>query len=224
MGLKPIIFLILATVPHMMAVDEDVCNFSNGDYKTLRFSDGKIFLFKGQKYYSFLPGELKNAQFGTIKDISPYDSSPIDQCFINNGKVFYVRGNEAVIYDDGRVTRIDWNKYKSSVSHLIIRRNGQITGFFAPPVSPRFGLGQSNSMSNNLNIMAYGGGSLSTFNVNGIYGIKYNGYNIPAEFNAFMVNPDNSITFFENDKYCNVTKNSLQQNFDWKDVKTLFGC
>jgi len=218
--------------------DDDICgDFHRGNYKTMRFGDGKIFLFKGNRYYSFFPGNIRNKQSGFIREIFQNTDDSIDHCFIFNGKVYYVKGDNTVIYEnsDSNPQRESWQNIHSKVPHMTMKRNGHTLGFFVPPKGNYGGSGQSFSQANDLSLIAYGGGSFSTASVNGVNVINYNGYNIPDHFNAFMVNyEDDSITFFDRERYTVVKRqnnnwvfingNDKSNRFEWKNVKQYFGC
>ena len=217
----------LITIQYSMA--DNICNqLVTGDYKTVRLLDGKIRLIYGDKYYTFKEGGIKSAQIKNISELYPYNSTPIDQTFVNNQQIYYIRGNQAVVYSNSGDTP---NAYvwrltdpSAQLPRLIIKRKGEITGLFVAPQSSNSGIGQSMSSSNDIQVLAYGSSSsVSISNINGFSKITYNGWRIPVQFNAFLSNSDNSLTFFNGDMYCVVTKNS-NSDFNWKEVKTLFGC
>jgi len=204
--------------------EDDVCNFESGDYKTVRLEDGRISLFKKDKYYTFSEGDIRHAEVNPITDIYPHSDTPIEECFVTNGNIYYLRGNDAVVYK-GQIPQVfHWQQLEASINHLIIRKNGQEIGFFVPPKTSSNGFSRSISRSNDMEIVSFGGGSISTSSINGDYRIRYNGWNVPIYFNAYVANKDNTLTFFYNHKYCVVRKNSKKRNFEWKDVSALFGC
>jgi len=222
-----LVFLIVGAVNQIMAIEDDICHFEKGDYKTVRLADGRISLFKNDKFYTFREGDIRNAEINTIADIYPHTLEPIDECFMTNGKIYYLRGDNAVVYkSDNNPSVIDWRQLETSIDHVIIKEKGLEIGFFVPPKTSNNGNSRSSSRSNNIEIISYGGGSVSTSSVNGNYKIQYNGWNIPIDFNAYIVNEDNSLTFFNDDKYCVVRKTIRRRNYDfeWRDVSTLFGC
>lgn len=209
-------------------------DFSSGNYKTMKFGDGQIFLSENNKYYLFGQGDARNAQEKKLKETLPI--SKVDQCFIQNRQIFYLSGDKLIVQQGNDDTKeFSWKASRSKIHHLEILKNGQMRGFFAPSVS-NGGWGQSYSMMNDLEIIGFGGGSISTNQINDDLSISYNGYTIPEEFNAYLINNDGSITFFNGDKYAvsrkshnhffwffNGNTNSNSQ-LEWKPVSEYFGC
>lgn len=204
---------------------EEICDkLDSGDYKTVRLLDDSIQLIVDDKVYTFKEGDIANAKTSDLSHIYPYDETPVDQCFVNNGKVYYIRNKMAVEYDGKTYKSFRWSPSDGKIPSLTIKQSGQLLGFFVPPTSQGTGFGQSMTQSNNIQVMAYGGASsVSMSSFNGNFKLNYNGYILPLKFNAFIDNPDGSLTFFDGPQYLVVFKNSnLKQN--WKDVDQLFGC
>ena len=209
-----------------ISMAKEICDqIDSGDYKTVRLPDDSIQLIADDKVYTFKEGDIGNAKITDVSRIYPYDKSPIDECFVNNGDVYYIRKKKAMVYDDQTYkSTFAWSPSSGKVPSLTIKQNGETLGFFVPPISQNTGFGQSMSQSNNIQVMAYGGASsVSMTSVNGKFKLFYNGWNLPLKFNAFIDNPDGSLTFFDGDQYLVVNKNSnIKQN--WKNVDQLFGC
>lgn len=222
------VFLIIQVMGNPCDVD-----FSSANYKTMRFGDGRIFLGENDKYYLFQQGHVRNYQENKLKETLRI--SKVDQCFIQNRQIFYLSGDKLIVQqENGETKEFSWKKSRPRIHHLEILKSGQMTGFFAPLSNG--GWGQSYSMMNDLQIIGFGGGSISTNQINNNLFINYNGYTIPEEFNAYLINNDGSITFFNGDKYAvsrkthnnffwffNGNTNSNNQ-LEWKPVNQYFGC
>ncbi|XP_054164028.1 uncharacterized protein LOC128961782 [Oppia nitens] len=204
-----------------------VCSqLQSGNYKTVRLQDSKIRLFFGDNYYTFTLGDIRSLQTNQISDLFPYDLSPIQECFENNGKTYYIRQNRLIEYNGANIGQSrSWNPNQPTISCVAIRINGYTVGFFVPPNSYNSMSGQSMSSANNIQVIAYGSSSsVSMSNYNGNQRLIYNGWQIPTQFNAFVANSDQSLTFFNGNKYCIVYKNDNSNGFVWRDVTALFGC
>ena len=223
--LKCFLILILIWIRVGNGMAANVCDqIDSGNYKTVRLSNGNIQLISGENSYTFSEGNIKNAKIDSISKLSPNDLSPITECFANNGKIYYIRQNKAIVYDGQSVSSFTWNPTSTNISRLIIARNGKTTGFLVPPTSQNTGSGESMSSTNDVSVMAYGSGSsVSISSVNGNMQIVYNGWSVPNQFNAFLANTDNSLTFFNGNKYC-VAKHNSESQCLWNDVNKYFGC
>jgi len=227
-------FQLLSAALHTMADNDtnqsthwsDICDqIKDGNYKTVRLPDSRIQLFCGQKSYTFKVGDIRAAQMNAISNLYPFTSTPITQCFQYNERVYYIRDNQLIQYNGLTVSSSQWNQNKPSIPCVIIKRSEQTIGFFVTPNSCPYSSAQSMSSTNDIQVMAYGSGSsVSMSGINNNYRLTYNSIHIPIQFNAFIANCDDSYTFFDGNRYCVVTTSDNSYEFNWKDVKTLFGC
>lgn len=216
--------IILTFLSLFTLVTTDQCDLKSGNYKLLKFSDGKLFFFQDKHYYLVERGKkLTEADYGDLTDIYPNTNTPIDECFIQNGNVFYIRGDESTVYVDNEPQTISWSKLKPYVAHVEIYINGENSGFFAPPKSNPYSSGYSQSVSGSTAIISYGGGGISLISTPRYRRIAYSGWSVPPHFNAYFVENENTVYFFDGSEYTVVTRNSNRKLL-WKNATTFFNC
>ncbi|CAG2114786.1 unnamed protein product, partial [Medioppia subpectinata] len=158
--IKPSLLVVTAVMANQTTNWSDICNqIQSGNYKTVRLTDSRMQLFCGQQSYTFTIGDIRSAQITQISNLYPFDLSPIDECFENNGKVYYIRNNELIQYNGLDVNSYHWNQNQPSIPCLIIKKNGQTIGFFVPNNSCSYSSGQSMSTTNDIQVIAYGSAS-----------------------------------------------------------------
>lgn len=68
--------------------------------------DGKVYFFKGKKYWRVNPADIKRDNLPYRKDISDWDGIPddLDAAFEMNGETYFVKGDDLFRFNDDKFT------------------------------------------------------------------------------------------------------------------------
>lgn len=206
---------------------EDICNMSDGTYKSIKSSDGYVYFFRSQNYFVFRDEiiKLNRTASGNISDLAPETSGPVDFCFRVEDFGYFVKGDRVCSFDSSRKKRgeMSLEDFQSKFGHVIISKRGTVTGYFVPPYATMTSSKQT-MQSGDYSIEISGGKQVSSSQHGPSIIVIYDGYLIPGEFSAFYVSEDgNRLYLFKNDQY-SVQVKGQNQPLTWQNAKPFLGC